>query len=262
MSRSCKARIGAAYCSRELGVFRVTQSGSIVSRSDAMYRSTHRRPNRESKLMPSARALIVPVTPFQQNCTLLWCEATKHAVVIDPGGDLPIIEQAIARTEVMVTQIWLTHGHVDHAAGAATLKERLGVPIEGPHRGDLFLLESLADTGRGFGIEDARDVIPDRWLDEGDQVAIGEVVLKILHVPGHSPGSVAFFNAAQRFAVVGDALFQGSIGRTDLPGGDHAQLISSIKEKLLPLGDDVAFICGHGPGSTMAVERVSNPFLR
>jgi hydroxyacylglutathione hydrolase len=254
--------VGAACCSRKLWGFRVTQAAAIVSRSDAMYRSSLRRLNRESRLMPSARALIVPVTPFQQNCTLLWCEATKHAVVIDPGGDLPTIEQAIARTEVMVTQIWLTHGHIDHAGGAATLKERFGVPIEGPHRGDRFLLESLADTGRGFGIEDARDVIPDRWLDEGDQVAIGEVVLKVLHVPGHSPGSVAFFNAVQRFAVVGDALFQGSIGRTDLPGGDHAQLISSIKEKLLPLGDDVAFICGHGPGSTMVLERVSNPFLR
>jgi hydroxyacylglutathione hydrolase len=239
---------------------RVVQAATIVSRSDAMI--WLHRPNRESKLMPSARILIVLVTPFQQNCTLLWCETTKHAVVIDPGGDLPMIEQAIARVGVMVTQIWLTHGHIDHAGGAAALKERLGVPIEGPHRGDLFLLESLADTGRGLGIGDTHDVIPDRWLDEGDQVAVGELVFKVLHVPGHSPGSVAFFNAAQRFAVVGDALFQGSIGRTDLPGGDHAQLIASIKDKLLPLGDDVAFICGHGPGSTIALERVSNPFLR
>jgi len=212
--------------------------------------------------MPSVKAIIIPVTPFQQNCTLLWCDATKSAVVIDPGGDVPRIEQEIAKAGVKVEKIWLTHGHVDHAGGAAELKERTGASIEGPHRDDLFLLTNLAVVGHGYGIVGSRDVMTDRWLDQGDNVRIGEATFEVLHVPGHSPGSVAFFNPAQRFAIVGDALFRGSIGRTDLPRGDHAQLIRSIKEKLLPLGDDVAFICGHGPGSTIATERASNPFLR
>ena len=212
--------------------------------------------------MPSIKAVIIPVTPFQQNCTLLWCEATKSAVVIDPGGDVPRIEQEIAKAGVTVEKIWLTHGHVDHAGGAAELKERTGASIEGPHRDDLFLLTNLAAVGHGYGIVGSRDVITDRWLDQGDNVRIGEATFEVLHVPGHSPGSVAFFNPAQRFAIVGDAVFRGSIGRTDLPRGNHAQLIRSIKEKLLPLGDDVAFICGHGPGSTIATERASNPFLR
>jgi glyoxylase-like metal-dependent hydrolase (beta-lactamase superfamily II) len=212
--------------------------------------------------MSKVHATIVPVTPFQQNCTLLWCDATKRAAVIDPGGDLARIEDAIRQAGVTVERIWLTHGHIDHAGGAAELKERLGVPLEGPHKADLFLLERLADTGRSFGIAGARNVTPDRWLDETDQVRVGELVFDVLHCPGHSPGSVALFNAEQRFAIVGDALFRGSVGRSDIPGGDHAQLIGSIKAKLLPLGDDVAFICGHGPTSTIGHERASNPFLQ
>jgi hydroxyacylglutathione hydrolase len=212
--------------------------------------------------MSQARAAIVPVTPFQQNCTILWCEATKRAVVIDPGGDLPRIEEAIAQTGVTVDKIWLTHGHIDHAGSAAEFKERLGVPIEGPHRADQFLLERLAESGRSFGITDARNLTPDRWLEEGDAVEVGELTLDVLHCQGHSPGSIAFINAAQRFAIVGDVLFRGSVGRTDIPGGDHQQLIASIREKLLPLGDDVAFICGHGPTSTIGDERTTNPFLR
>ncbi len=211
--------------------------------------------------MSKARAAIVPVTPFQQNCTLLWCEATRRAAVIDPGGDLPRIEEVIAKADVTVEKILLTHGHIDHAGGAAELKERLKVPIEGPHRADLCLLEHLAETGRSFGMP-ARNTAPDRWLEENDEVGIGELILEVLHVPGHSPGSVALVNPAQRFAIVGDALFRGSIGRTDLPGGDHGQLIRSIKEKLLALGDDVAFICGHGPTSTIGHERATNPFLQ
>jgi len=212
--------------------------------------------------MSKARAAIIPVTAFQQNCTLLWCEATRRASVIDPGGDLGRIEDAIGKAGVTVEKILLTHGHIDHAGGAAELKERLDVPLEGPHRADLFLLERLAETGRSFGMQGARDVTPDRWLDEKDQVRVGDLVLDVLHVPGHSPGSVALLHAAQRFAIVGDALFRGSIGRTDLPGGDHRQLIRSIKEKLLTLEDDVAFICGHGPTSTIGHERATNPFLQ
>ena len=211
--------------------------------------------------MPKAQAAIIPVTLFEQNCTLLWCEATKRAAVIDPGGDLDRIQQGIEQTGIRVEKILLTHGHIDHAGGAAELKESLGVPIEGPHREDKFLLDHLAETGRGYGMA-ARPVTPDRWLEESDQVTVGELTFDVLHCPGHSPGSVVFVNADQRFAIVGDVLFQGSIGRTDLPRGDHATLIRSITEKLLPLGDDVAFICGHGPASTIGQERATNPFLR
>ena len=212
--------------------------------------------------MSKARALIVPVTPFQQNCTLLWSEPGKRAVVIDPGGDLASIERAIEQAGVTVEKIWLTHGHVDHASGATELKERLRLPIEGPHRGDLFLLEHLVDTARMYGIAGARNVTPDRWLSEGDEISIDDLKFSVLHCPGHSPGSVVLFNADQRFAIVGDVLFRGSIGRSDIPGGNHQTLIRSIKDKLLPLGDDVSFICGHGPASTIGHERATNPFLQ
>src|ERR1051326_7482657 len=212
--------------------------------------------------MSKARAVIIPVTPFQQNCTLLWSEASKRGVVIDPGGDLATIERAIEQTGVTVEKIWLTHGHVDHAAGAAELKERLAVPIEGPHKADLFLLERLADSARAFGIAGARSVTPDRWLEEGDQVGVDDLVFDVLHCPGHSPGSVAFFNAAQRFAIVGDVLFRGSVGRSDIPRGNHQAPIGSIKAKLLPPGEEVTFICGHGQASTIGEERATNPFLQ
>jgi glyoxylase-like metal-dependent hydrolase (beta-lactamase superfamily II) len=192
--------------------------------------------------MTRTKAVIIPVTPFQQNCTLLWCEATKRAVVIDPGGDLPDIERAIAEAGVVVEKIWLTHGHVDHVGGAAELKARLNVPIEGPHRNDLFLLEHVVDTARMFGIPNAANVTPDRWLHEGDQVSIGELTFDVLHCPGHSPGSVVFHNPGERLAIVGDVLFAGSVGRTDLPGGDQQQLLKSITDKLR--------------------ERASNPFLQ
>jgi hydroxyacylglutathione hydrolase len=212
--------------------------------------------------MPHARASIIPVTPFQQNCTLLWCEETRRAAVIDPGGDLDTIRQAIKQANVTVDRIWITHGHIDHAGGAAELRDSLGVPVEGPHRADAFLLDHLAESARAYGLTGARDLTPDRWLEEGEELRIGELTLSVLHCPGHSPGSVVFFNAAQRFAIVGDVLFRGSVGRTDLPGGDHADLIRSITDKLLPLGDDVAFICGHGPTSTIGDERAMNPFLQ
>jgi hydroxyacylglutathione hydrolase len=219
-------------------------------------------PLRCARTMTKAKAVIIPVTPFQQNCTLLWCEATKRAVVIDPGGDLADIERAIAQAGVAVDKIWLTHGHVDHVGGATDLKANLKVSIEGPHRDDLFLLQHVAESARAFGIWDASNVKPDRWLEDGDQVQVGELTFEVLHCPGHSPGSVVFFSPTQRLAIVGDVLFAGSVGRTDLPGGDQRQLFKSIRDKLLPLGDDVAIISGHGPTSTIGQERATNPFLQ
>ena len=212
--------------------------------------------------MTKAKGLIIPVTPFQQNCTLLWCDATNRAVVIDPGGDLPDIERAIAQAKVAVEKIWLTHGHVDHVAGAAEVKARLNVPIEGPHRDDLFLLHHVVESARSFGMQDGANVTPDRWLEDGDQVDVGELKFDVRHCPGHSPGCVAFLNAAQRLVIVGDVLFAGSVGRTDLPGGDQRQLLRSIRDKLLPLADDVAVISGHGPTTTIGRERATNPFLQ
>ena len=212
--------------------------------------------------MSRARAMIVPVTPLAQNCTVLWCESTMRAVVIDPGGDLERVQAAIAQAGVTVERIWLTHGHIDHAGGADALRETLKVPLEGPHQADEFLLGSLVQQGRKWGMPEARNVTPDRWLEEGDTVSVGEVSFDVLHCPGHSPGSVVFVNPTQNFALVGDVLFQGSIGRSDLPGGDHAALLQSIKTKLLPLGDDMAFVCGHGPTSTIGHERATNPYLR
>lgn len=208
-----------------------------------------------------ARAIIVPVTLFEQNCTILWDEATKEAVVIDPGGDVPKILAAVRKTGVKVGKIWLTHGHIDHVGGAAELRDVLKVPIEGPHVADKFLLDSVVTSGARFGMTGVRDFAPDRWLDEGDRVSIGGLTFDILHCPGHSPGSIVFFNAEMGFAHVGDVLFNGSVGRTDLPGGNHSTLIQSIKDKLLPLGDEVGFICGHGAGSTIGQERLTNPFL-
>ncbi len=208
------------------------------------------------------KAAIVPVTPFQQNCTLLWDEQSKVGAVVDPGGDLHRIEAGIKQTGMTVEKILLTHGHIDHAAGAAELKGKLGeVPIEGPHKADKFLLDGLAAQGLAMGLLGARNVTPDRWLEEGDEVSAAGASFSVLHCPGHSPGSVVLVNAAQRFALVGDVLFRGSIGRTDFPYGDHAALIGAIKTKLLPLGDDFVFICGHGPMSTMGDERRTNPFL-
>jgi hydroxyacylglutathione hydrolase len=209
-----------------------------------------------------ARATIVPVTLFQQNCTLVWNEADQRGAIVDPGGDLALIEKAIDKAKVKVERILLTHGHVDHVGAAADLRKKLGVPIEGPHRADQFLLDHVIESGRTFGLSGMHNVTPDRWLEDGDEVQIGDLVLEVLHCPGHSPGSIVFFNPAQRFALVGDVLFQGSIGRTDLPGGDYDTLIRSIKGKLLPLGDDVVFVCGHGPTSTFGQERATNPFLR
>lgn len=205
---------------------------------------------------------IVPVTPFQQNCCLAFVESTRRGVVVDPGGDVPVIREAIRKAEVTVERILLTHGHLDHAGGAADLRDQIGIEVVGPHRADAPLLERVAQTGLSYGIAGLRDVTPDRWLEEGDSVTIADLVFDVLYCPGHAPGHVVYWNADLRFAFVGDVLFAGSVGRTDLPGGDHEALIASIKTKLYPLGDDVSFICGHGPGSTIGEERRTNPFLR
>jgi glyoxylase-like metal-dependent hydrolase (beta-lactamase superfamily II) len=206
------------------------------------------------------KAAIIPVTPFQQNCSLLWDAETKRGCVVDPGGDLDNIEAAIKEVGMVPEKILLTHGHIDHAAGAEDLRKSLGVKIEGPHIADKFLLDNLVKQGMMYGIE-ARNVTPDVWLADGDVVDVAGHAFEILHCPGHSPGSVVFVNRAQKFMLMGDVLFRGSIGRTDFPYGDHEALISAIKTKLFPLGDDFMFICGHGPGSTIGTERRTNPFL-
>lgn len=207
-------------------------------------------------------AAIIPVTPFEQNCTLIWDAASKVGALVDPGGDIDRIQSAITQTGVTVEKILLTHGHIDHAGGAAEMRDALGVKIEGPHQADRFLMDGLETQAAGFGMRGVRNVTPDRWLVEGDEVTVAGHTFSVLHCPGHSPGSIAFINSTQRVALVGDVIFRGSIGRTDFPYGDHAALISAIKTKLLPLGDDMAFVCGHGPASTFGEERRTNPFLQ
>ena len=208
------------------------------------------------------QAAIVPVTPFQQNCLLLWDSVSKRGAVFDPGGDVETILDAISQTGIAVEAIYLTHGHIDHAGGAEQLKSALGVEIIGPHEADRPLLQGIEKQAQMFGVAGAyRNASPDRWLDEGEHVDIAGHRFEIFHCPGHAPGHVVYFNREARFAHVGDVLFNGSVGRTDLPGGDHAALIASIRNKLLPLGDEVSFICGHGPGSTFGHERATNPFL-
>ena len=212
--------------------------------------------------MGQLNAGIVPVTPFQQNCTILFDTQTKAGVVVDPGGDVERILDVIRDNGIAVSQIWITHGHIDHAGGAMGLKDALGVEIVGPHEADRSMLANLEDQAKRFGLTDAvRNCTPDRFLNEGETVSFDEHVFEVLHCPGHAPGHVVYYNAAAKFAHVGDVLFRGSVGRTDLPGGDHDTLIRSIKEKLLPLGDDIGFICGHGPGSRFGDERRGNPFL-
>lgn len=207
------------------------------------------------------RYTILPVTPFEQNCTIFWCEKTHQAAVIDPGGDVDRILQTLAVEGLTLAKILVTHGHIDHAGGVADLAARSGVPIEGPHEEDRFWIEGMPQQSRMFGFPNVASFEPNRWLQDGDKVSFGEVELEVLHCPGHTPGHVVFFHAPSQLAQVGDVLFQGSIGRTDFPRGDYDTLIASITGKLFPLGDDVQFIPGHGPMSSFGEERRYNPFL-
>ena len=207
------------------------------------------------------RVAVIPVTPFQQNCAILWDAATMRGAIVDPGGDLDEVLALLSRENVALEKILLTHAHVDHAGATAELKRRSGVPVEGPHEGDRFWIEGLPDQARMFGIATEGAFEPDRWLADGDRVTVGDLTLDVRHCPGHTPGHVVFFHAPSRFAIVGDVLFRGSIGRTDFPGGDHAALIRSIRDRLFPLGDDVRFLPGHGPVSSFGDERRTNPFV-
>jgi hydroxyacylglutathione hydrolase len=204
---------------------------------------------------------ILPVTPFAQNCTLLWCEKTMKGAIVDPGGDLDDLIAAAAKLGVTLEKILLTHGHIDHAGGTADLAARLSLPVEGPQREDAFWIDQLPNQSRMFGFPHSAAFQPDRWLDDGDTVTVGEETLEVLHTPGHTPGHICFFHRESRLALVGDVLFAGSIGRTDFPRGDHDALLRSIRDKLWPLGGDVKFVPGHGPMSTFGEERESNPFV-
>jgi hydroxyacylglutathione hydrolase len=210
---------------------------------------------------PPISALIAPVTPLQQNCTVVWCRTTKRAAIIDPGGEFNRLLQVVADQGLELEKIWVTHGHADHAGAAAALRDATGLPIEGPHPDDRFWIDRIPADALRWDIGGARSFEPDRWLGDGDVVTVGEAAFEVLHCPGHTPGHVVFFQREARFAQVGDVLFKGSIGRTDFPRGDHAALIASITGKLWPLGSDVQFVPGHGPPSTFGAERATNPFV-
>ena len=204
---------------------------------------------------------IVPVTPFQQNCSVVKCEQTGKGCIIDPGGDLDRILGAADKLGAKIEKILVTHGHLDHAGATRELADQLGVPIEGPGREDAFWIDAMAEQGLAFGLGGGQPFTPDRWLEQGDEVCVGELRFQVIHCPGHTPGHVVFFHPGERLAFVGDVLFQGSIGRTDFPRGDYQTLIRSIQERLFPLGDDVRFVPGHGPMSTFGEERRTNPFV-
>jgi glyoxylase-like metal-dependent hydrolase (beta-lactamase superfamily II) len=205
---------------------------------------------------------VIPVTAFQQNCSIVHCEKTNKGAIVDPGGDLERVLEQVAHEKIEIEKILLTHAHIDHAGATKTLQQKLGVPVVGPHREDEFLIQSLAMQGKMFGLGHAEPFTPDQWLDQGDEVSVGELLFQVRHCPGHTPGHVIFYNQEHKVAIVGDVLFDGSIGRTDLPRGDHATLLRSIKEQLLSMPDDVTFLPGHGPTSTIGAQRTRNPFLR
>ncbi len=205
---------------------------------------------------------IIPVTPFQQNCTLLFDKEQKRGVLVDPGGDWSRIQEVIKKKGITVEAIWITHGHFDHVGAAMQAKEALSVKIIGSHCDDKPVMDAVCESARSYGIMDASVCIPDQWLEDGDSVHFSEHVFRVFHTPGHSPGHVIYFNEKERFALLGDVLFRGSIGRTDFPFCSHEKLMRSLRKKVLPLGDDVRFICGHGPGSYLGYERQWNPFLQ
>lgn len=208
------------------------------------------------------KAKIIPVTPFAQNCSLIWCENTMKGALVDPGGDLDTLLDVVREEGVTLEKIFCTHGHLDHVGAVAELAAQKNLPIEGPHKDDNFWIEGLPEQVVQFGFPETDSFTPTRWLNDGDTVSFGNITLQVLHCPGHTPGHVVFFEEKTRVAIVGDVLFQGSIGRTDFPKGNHNDLINAIKTKLFPLGDDVVFIPGHGPLSSIGDEKRSNPFLR
>ena len=215
----------------------------------------------QAKAEPPIKALVAPVTPLRQNCTIVWCVKTRKAAVIDPGGEVPRLLKALEDQGLTLEKIWITHGHLDHAGGAAELQAVTGVPIEGPHRDDQFWIDDIGVSAARWGMAGARTFTPDRWLEDGDRVSLGETEFEVYHCPGHTPGHVIFFHRAGRFAQVGDVLFAGSIGRTDFPRGNFQDLIASITQKLWPLGDDVTFVPGHNQISTFGAERRGNPYV-
>lgn len=211
--------------------------------------------------MSLIKVAVVPVTAYQQNCSIILCEKTKKAAVVDPGGDLDQISNALKQMDAVPEKILITHGHLDHAGGAKDLAEMLKIPIEGPHEADLFWLEGMPEYAKMMQFPPARSFVPERWLKHQDKVTVGELELDVLHCPGHTPGHVVFFHSPSKLAWVGDVLFQGSIGRTDFPQGDYQTLVNSITKRLWPLGDEVQFIPGHGPTSSFGEERQNNPFV-
>jgi len=209
---------------------------------------------------PPLRLGIIPVTPLQQNCSLIWCTMTMRGAFVDPGGDLPKLREAVHQTGVSIEKILLTHGHIDHCGSAGIFAEELGVEIEGPHEDDIFWISRLAEDGERYGVA-GKSFEPARWLVDGDTVTVGKLTLNVRHCPGHTPGHVVFHHPESKLAIVGDVLFQGSMGRTDFPRGNHQQLLDSITERLWPMGGETAFVPGHGPMSTFAHERATNPFV-
>ncbi len=209
----------------------------------------------------SIKVAIVPVTPYQQNCSVVKCEATGKGAIVDPGGDVDNILAAVEQLDAEIEKILLTHGHMDHCAASDVLRRQLGVPIEGPHEGDKFWIDQLPSSCKMMGVPEEQPFTPDRWLVDGDTVTVGEQTMQVFHCPGHTPGHVVFVYDDQKVAWVGDVIFQGSIGRTDFPMGNHQELVDSIRLKLFPLGDDITFIPGHGPTSTFGQERLTNPFV-